>query len=273
MPEKPEVPTLITKEDFDENLNGFLNNKPKVALFLDYDGTLAAIASHPSLTEMSNETRESLSELASNPYVFVAVISGRGIEDVKEKVGIKHITYGGNHGIEIQNLDGTRSDYQLPEDIQKNYTDMVKEMSTKLNKNGAWVEDKRVSLTYHYRDADEDIDDDKKKEVIAMIESHGYKANIARRAIEAKPPIKWNKGEAALYLLRKNFGEDWKTNVKAIFCGDDVTDEDGMVALKGIGRSFRVSKHPDVVTAADYRLPSTNEITTLLQWIQAQYKD
>ena len=40
--------------------------------------------------------------------VFVAVITGRCIPDIKNKVGIKNITYAGNHGIDIRHPDGTR---------------------------------------------------------------------------------------------------------------------------------------------------------------------
>lgn len=47
-------------------------------------------------------------------------------------------------------------------------------------------------------------------------------------AIEAKPPVQWNKGEAALHILRREFGDDWPDKVKVIFAGDDTTDEDAM---------------------------------------------
>lgn len=47
-------------------------------------------------------------------------------------------------------------------------------------------------------------------------------------AIEAKPPVQWNKGEAALHILRQEFGNDWADKVKVIFAGDDTTDEDAM---------------------------------------------
>lgn len=35
-------------------------------------------------------------------------------------------------------------------------------------------------------------------------------------------------GEAAKYILREEFGDNWKENVKVIFAGDDTTDEDAM---------------------------------------------
>lgn len=61
-----------------------------------------------------------------------------------------------------------------------------------------------------------------------MIESYGFIANQAHFAIEAKPPVKWNKGEAALLILTQEFGDDWHKYVKTVFAGDDTTDEDAM---------------------------------------------
>lgn len=62
----------------------------------------------------------------------------------------------------------------------------------------------------------------------AIIQSYGFIANEAHCAVEAKPPVEWNKGQAALYILRREFGEDWPNKVKVIFAGDDTTDEDAM---------------------------------------------
>lgn len=61
-----------------------------------------------------------------------------------------------------------------------------------------------------------------------IIESHGYKASPAHCAVEAKPPVEWNKGKAAVYILEQMYGIEWPTKVKVIFAGDDTTDEDAM---------------------------------------------
>lgn len=201
-----------------------------MVILLDYDGTLAPIAPNPNLTAMPIEVEKALHELTSNPRIFTAVISGRGIIDVQNKVGIKNITYGGNHGIEIQNPDGTRQDYELPAEIQSNYTELVHDLRRQLAKNGAWVEDKRVSLTYHYRDSPADKIDELRLEATRIVESHGFRANQAHFAIEAKPPVNWNKGEATKFILEQKFGKDYATkgDLKIVFAGDDTTDEDAM---------------------------------------------
>jgi trehalose-phosphatase len=95
-------------EDLDKYLDEYVTDDKRFALLLDYDGTLAPIAPHPNLTEMTDYTKEALVNITSNDKVFVAVISGRGVDNVKEKVGIEGIIYAGNHGLEILYPNGTR---------------------------------------------------------------------------------------------------------------------------------------------------------------------
>lgn len=63
-----------------------------------------------------------------------------------------------------------------------------------LGNHGAWVENKKQSLTFHYRDVPEIDQPTYKERATSIIESHGYVANLAHAAVEAKPPVIWNKG-------------------------------------------------------------------------------
>lgn len=76
-------------------------------------------------------------------------------------------------------------------------------------------------------------------------------------------------GKAALYILNEEFGRDWKNKVKVVFIGDDTTDEDAMQALKGIGRTYRVTHDkPNIETNADFCVPSTKTVPLILQSLQ-----
>lgn len=61
-----------------------------------------------------------------------------------------------------------------------------------------------------------------------LIEDAGFKACSAHCALEAKPPVEWNKGRASIYILRTAFGLDWSERIRIIYAGDDATDEDAM---------------------------------------------
>ncbi|XP_004536200.1 probable trehalose-phosphate phosphatase C [Ceratitis capitata] len=271
MPEKRVVPVISSLTDLESKLSGYLNTDTPLALLLDYDGTLVALADNPGSTILTANMKSLLNRLAAHPQIFLAIISGRGLRNVQSCLAIQGITYAGNHGLEIESGDGTRHDYELPVEIQKHYTAIVRELTEKLQRNGAWVEDKKLSLTYHYRDTPPALVDELKNAARQIIESHGFRANQAHMAVEAKPPVNWNKGEAALLILKNQFGINWSQKIKVIFAGDDTTDEDAMRLLQGSGISFRVSADPDLETYADFRLARQSVVEDLLTWINNVY--
>lgn len=175
----------------------------------------------------------------------------------------------GNHGLEIKYPDGRRYNYTIPEALQNNYTKLYNALKETVAHNNAWVEDKRVSITFHYREAPEAIHDSLRDQAKEIVERFGYKANLAHCAIEAKPPVEWNKGLAAEFIMVATFGKDWQDKVKVVLAGDDTTDEDAMRMMKGENAvSFRVSK--DVIkTDADYFLDSPADVGDLLKWLNA----
>lgn len=58
------------------------------------------------------------------------------------------------------------------------------------------MENKKQSLTFHYRDVPESDQPTYKERATSIIESYGYVANLAHAAVEAKPPVVWNKGSS-----------------------------------------------------------------------------
>lgn len=59
----------------------------KLALLLDYDGTLAPIATHPDLAVLPSETKSVLEKLSNMQDVYISIISGRNVNNVKSMVG------------------------------------------------------------------------------------------------------------------------------------------------------------------------------------------
>lgn len=112
----------------------YLQKGDKLALLLDYDGTLAPMASHPNNTVMEPESEASLLRLASHPSVFLAFISGREAQDVKNKVGLPNAIYGGNHGLQIIYADNTRFNYQIAQEVKDNLILMVAALEEQVNR-------------------------------------------------------------------------------------------------------------------------------------------
>lgn len=94
--------------------SSYIGHNHKLALLLDYDGTLAPIAPHPDLATLPQETKNVLQRLSNLSDVYIAIISGRGVDNVKDMVGIEGITYAGNHGLEILHPDGSKFVHPMP---------------------------------------------------------------------------------------------------------------------------------------------------------------
>ena len=87
--------TPMTISDFDTCLGPYVSDKKNLALLLDYDGTLSPLVSHPDLAVLPVEAKQILEKLSKRSNIFIAVISGRSVENVKQMVGINGITYAG----------------------------------------------------------------------------------------------------------------------------------------------------------------------------------
>ena len=88
---------------FFENNNDILKNKSgrKIALFLDFDGTLVPIQKDPRQCFLSDKIKSQLLLLAGSQCCYLMVLSGRSLSDIKKRIGIRKIYYGGNHGLDI----------------------------------------------------------------------------------------------------------------------------------------------------------------------------
>lgn len=62
-------------------------------------------------------------------------------------------------------------------------------------RDGAWVENKGPLLTFHYRDTPNELRQELVDKARTIIESFGFNATESQCALEAKPPVQWNKGE------------------------------------------------------------------------------
>src|SRR2546423_14789993 len=65
------------------------DHSDRLAVFLDYDGTLTPIVSHPQDAWLADSMRQALRELANS--VPTAILSGRDLHDVQRRVEIDGI--------------------------------------------------------------------------------------------------------------------------------------------------------------------------------------
>jgi trehalose 6-phosphate synthase/phosphatase len=135
-------------------------------------------------------------------------------------------------------------------------------------RDGAWAENKGITLTYHYRNVPLEKREPLVSKAHQLITEAGFQIGNAHCALESKAPVAWDKGRASIYILRTAFGADWSDRIRIIYVGDDATDEDAMSALKGMAFTFRVASSSLTQTVADKRLPSTDSVACLLRWVE-----
>lgn len=257
----------VGPSEFERWLGDFID-RSRVALFLDYDGTLAEIARRPSEAVMSPAMLAALESCIARTDTDVAFVSGRSIDDIRKMVGQDIAIYAGNHGLEISGPG--MPTYRHP-DID-HYTVRARDLAGALEQEqvpGAWVERKGASLTLHFREVERERHDQVAERARSIIREAGFQARDAHCAVEARPPIGWDKGHAVLHVLRTLHGPTWSEVLRVIYIGDDETDEDAFRALQGLGATFRVGG-ADRPTAARRRLRGVPAVEALMRWLASR---
>jgi trehalose-phosphatase len=257
-----------------DNLKKELSDK-YIMLFLDYDGTLTPIVSMPDKAFISQEVKELLNKLSKSPKCKLAIISGRALKDIKNIIGLKGNIYSGNHGLEIE---GPKIKFEPL--VSLRYKAILEQIKNGLNKklsfiNGAFVEDKGLSLSLHYRLVDkEDIPQVKTifhETIILYLVRNKIKIKTGKMVLEVRPPSEWDKGKIVLWLLaRQKFAVKDK-NFVPIYIGDDKTDEDAFKVLKNKGITVFVGEPKS--SYAQYYLGDSNEVKEFLKRILVMQTD
>ena len=203
-----------------------------VAVLTDIDGTLAPIVPTPDMSEISEELKDSLRRL-SGRYLLVAVISGRKTQDASQLIGLDDIVYFGNHGFEILR-DGEVE--VIPEALP--YLERVEELEhlsrEELAPEGAYVEEKGITASVHYRNAPREVGERSVEFMKGEGERLGLRITVGRGVVEARPPIRADKGTAVRTLV-----EEYRPE-KAMFIGDDTTDLDAFRELERLREEERL---------------------------------
>lgn len=235
-----------------------------IAVFLDFDGALSPIVDVPAEAQPAEGAAEVLRRLAA--ACPVAIVSGRDLRDVRDRVGVADIWYAGSHGYELAGPRGESHVYEQAhgalEALEKAEA-MLRERLAAIP--GAIIERKKYSVTAHYRMVPAEHVDEVTGAVDAAAATHdGLRATRARRAAELVPDLDWDKGHAVRWLLGTLSPPDGR--LTPVYAGDDLTDEDALrvVAEVGLGIVVRSAEHGDRGTAAHVAVDSPDELVALL---------
>jgi trehalose 6-phosphate phosphatase len=220
----------------------------RAAIFLDVDGTLAPIVPRPEDARVPDEARAEVARLVER-YALVACVSGRTGEDARRMVGVDGVRYVGAHGLELA-PDADR------------WRDEIHSFAATVD----WpVEDKGLTVSFHYRQAeDESAALEYLEDVAERARRAGLVPRFGRKVLEIRPPVHADKGTAVQQML------DETDLRRALYAGDDSTDADGFRALDGLDVGVRVAVSSDeapseLIRVADVVVASPAELLQLLQ--------
>lgn len=238
----------------------------RLAVFLDYDGTLTPIVSRPELAVLSAEMRATLAALAR--VWPTHIVSGRGLEDVSRLAGLESLYYAASHGYDIAGPEGSGVRFEVDPTIAVTLGEAVEELrAATANVPGAIVESKKFSAAVHFRQvADDRVAELEQAVDRALAGRPELKRAEGKKVFEIRPARDWDKGKAVTWLI-KALRLD-RPDVVPIYIGDDVTDEDALAALVSRGLGVVVTEIPRP-TAARYSLQNTDEVRELLRRLTA----
>ena len=228
----------------------------KVALFLDFDGTLVEIAEHPEAVVLGDATRRALGVLSEKLDGALAIVTGREIAAIDRFLAPLRLPVAGVHGLARRDATGRL----LPAPDTCEFVALAAERLKSLvdAEDGLMLERKTGSLALHYR---------------ARPELEGACLTAFESAVDGAPGIELKRGK--MVLEAKPAGADKGTALvdfmsehpflgrTPVFAGDDVTDEDAFRQVNSLqGISIKVGKGP---TLAQYRASNT---AAFLCWLE-----
>jgi trehalose-phosphatase len=220
-------------------------DRGSLLVIADYDGTLAPIVSTPMAARLAPSARTSLTSLAARPRVGVAVISGRSVPDMRERLEVPRLAYAGCYGLTIEG-PGLAFVHPAAAAARPLLAEVAGELAQELaGLRGVEVEAKDLCVSVHYRRAYPSDLAEVFFQVERVRERHGTQLTTqpGKKVIELLPRISWDKGECALWL-RDHWRPDTSREPAIVFLGDDETDERAFEALRGKAITVRVGSGP-----------------------------
>lgn len=230
--------------------------------FLDFDGTLSPLVDDPLDAVLAPGMSDAIDRLARSGTV--AVVSGRGADDVRVRVGRSDVWVAGSHGFEIVSPSGER--HERPDAVAADAA--LAEAAVRLEGElagvpGVRVERKHLGLSVHDRMVEAGRVDDVRRAAADEAARHpGLRVTHGKRVTELRPDVDWHKGTAVRWLLDRLAAP----GSVALYVGDDTTDEDAFASLDPDDLTVVVAAGgaPDRQTVAEWRVSDPDEVRELL---------
>ncbi len=221
----------------------------------DFDGTLARLSADRARVTLSRSTREWLTELSRRAPC--AIVSGRSLQDLEPRIGtaVPHVI--GNHGLESPLTEP--STLRRAEEICAGWIRSLEaDGGGPLQDQGVVVENKRCTLTFHYRGAK---DPSAVRLALTILLNRLLplpRLTFGHACVNALPPGHQGKGVAALALVKR-------LRLGGLFyIGDDGADEEVFERVQGLVMGIHVGKDE---SQAEYYVDHQGQVEDVIRFL------
>lgn len=248
-----------------------LNGSPLIVM-LDVDGTLAPIVSRPEDASVAPETRAVLERLVAAKDVHVILVSGRGAEDARDIVRVGGVWTVGNHGFETVTPKGELETDPDLADQSAAIAQAARELEPIVAAvQGAKLENKRWTLSVHYRLAARDAVPPLRAEVERVALGLRLRMTDGKEIVEVRPIAHVDKGTAVVLMGERLHG--FADGASIVFVGDDRTDEDAFRSLRARAPravTIRVDESGEDESAAEVTVRDPAAVHEFLEWLASR---
>lgn len=226
-----------------------------LAVLLDFDGTLVAIANEPGGVVLKEHTRRTLARLEAVLGGAVAIVSGRSIADIDRIFGPHRYAVAGIHGLERRDGNGRRHegayDRAVLDRLAADLADAI------ADRPGLYLERKSGSVALHYRQRPE-LEAFCRERAAEAVARHPEARQISgKMVVEIKLGDRTKADAVADFMAEPPFA-----GRRPLYAGDDVTDEDAFRAVATLdGISIKIGCGETVA------LYCVAETETFLDWL------
>lgn len=230
----------------------------------DYDGTLTPIVTRPEHATLDPRARAALRTLRRRSGAHLAVVSGRKLGDLRKLVRVPGVFLGGSGGLEtfepgrgrVVHLKGHA---RLSPSLRKTLDAWCRRFP------GAWLEDKKLAVSLHYREVPVRFRDAFGQGVRRRVRAHhrGVELIHGKMVFEVLPATGMDKAAALARWLPE------KAVPGLFYFGDDTNDEPVHALVRQLGGvAVAVGR---TVSRAEFVLEAPEHVVWFLEWLTREW--
>ena len=228
-------------------------------VLLDYDGTLVNYELIPGNAKLSEQLDEILIKLIDKPKTKVFIISGRGYQDIDKLLVHLPIDIIAEHGAMMKESGLWKNQINNNDLWKKTVINILNQITFACPK--SYVEEKKFSLAWHYRNTEPQSGHTHSRELIRLLEKiiHSYNLKILDGNKVVEILTKDNGKGKAVKKLIEEINYDFILSI-----GDDVTDEEMFEFFLHNSNAYTI-KVGNGDTYAKNKVADINDVVLLLK--------